>query len=92
MLTLYLCETQLDSKSSLIDHVALPLDNVDIHSSDDLKLTDKENKQWFGIAVSSNDISIATYTEFRNLREDVSLHGKLSIGSSSVVNYDINQI
>ena len=49
----------MDLKASLVDHVTLALDIMDMNNADDFELAEKENKQWFGSAVNSNDTSIA---------------------------------
>ena len=46
-------------EASLVDHVALTLYAMNINNADDFELTEKESKQWFGSAVSSNNASIA---------------------------------
>ena len=88
----------MDLEAFLVNHAVLALDTVDINDADDFELVRKESKQWFGRALSGNDISTACictcmliYTECKNLCEDVSLHGKPLIRSFRM-NYDINQL
>ena len=49
----------MDLKTSSADHVALALDTMDMNDADDFELTEKESKQRFVSAISSNNISIA---------------------------------